>query len=374
MFADSFPLLVKPASCACNLRCAHCFYPQDKKKQGNIKNLRMTRQTLKTLVKSYLAIPLKRHVFIWQGGEPTLMGLDFFAHAFALQSKYKSQGTIIENCLQTNGTLLSKDFSKLLARHEVLVGLSIDGPQSLHDFYRVYPSNAGSHTKVMQSLHSMNQNGVRVNSLTLLTSHNVGKVVDIFTHLRRKNILFQQYIPCVEFDADGKPCPWTVQALPWGKALCDLFDMWLAEQGRVSVRYFDALLYTIITGKSGICHTDTKCGQYAVVEHNGDIYPCDFFVSNQWKLGNIHNTAWPAVWQHPTYMAFRQAKNILADTCSACEWVYLCAGDCPKHRGHFTNTFHTTCSWLCEGYRIFFAHAVPILTALAHTTNAAKTY
>lgn len=364
MLTASFPLLIKPASYSCNLRCAHCFYapvmtplPQ---KQGQ----RMSEETLTTLIKSYLGTPLKRHVFIWQGGEPTLMGEDFFERVIFLQNKYKKIDGIIENCLQTNGTLISKNFSKFLAKNDFLVGLSIDGPEAMHDFYRVYADKKGSYARVMRCFETMNQHGVKINSLTLLSSNNVHNAVEIFHHLAGKNILFQQYIPCVEFDENGNACSWTVDPTGWGRALCNLFDAWLAEQGRISIRYFDALLYRFLTGKSGICHMGKHCGQYAVVEYNGDIFPCDFFVNEQWRLGNICNNTWQDIWKHPVYLNFQQAKSDYANECAKCKWLYICAGDCQKHRGISGAKANAARSWLCTGYKIFFEHAAPTLRKL----------
>lgn len=364
MFTDSFPLLIKPASYSCNLRCSHCFYHPEMFNSPSKKENRMSEKTLQKLIKTYLDIPLERHVFIWQGGEPTLMGKHFFVQAVSLQNKYKKHGNIIENCLQTNGTLISRDFSKFLARNNFLVGLSIDGPGAMHDFYRVYSPNKGSYAKVMENFQTMVKDGVKINSLSLLSSNNVDHAVDIFYHLARKNILFQQYIPCVEFDESGAPRSWTVDPLKWGKALCALFDAWLAEKGRVSIRYFDALLYAFLTGKAGICHMDKHCGQYAVVEYNGDIFPCDFFVNEQWKLGNIHETPWPEVWEHPLYLAFRQSKSAYAKECAECEWLGICAGDCQKHRAAPEEGSAAKRSWLCDGYRMFFEYAAPILRKL----------
>lgn len=369
MLRNAFPLLIKPASYSCNLQCKHCFYSLKTHGTGSRKQLHMSGKTLHRLIRTYLELPLERHVFIWQGGEPTLMGLQFYAQVVQYQKQYATKAHVIENCLQTNGTLITKDFSKFLARNQFLVGLSIDGPQDIHDVYRTYPKDKGSYQKVMESLGLMQKDGVNINALTLLTANNVHHAADIFHHLTSKHILHHQYIPCVEFQPGGNPAPWTVDPLAWGKALCSLFDLWLGERGRISVRYFDALLYTLISGTPGICHMDSQCGHYAVVEYDGSIFPCDFFVSPQWNLGNIHETSWQEVWQHPLYAAFGQGKTTRSEKCSSCQWLALCAGDCQKHRVGAYNTAHSQHSWLCNGYRVFFEHAVPILRRLAGPTH-----
>lgn len=362
---DFFPLLIKPAGSNCNLRCSHCFYGPHTSDAMPGNTQRMSEKTLCKLIKTYLATSLKKHVFIWQGGEPALMGKHFFEHAVLLQNKYKKKYDVIENCIQTNGTLISDDFSKFLARNNFLVGVSIDGPSEVHDFYRVDAANKGSYSRVMTALQTMHRNGVNMNSLTLLTANNIDKATEIFYHLAEKNIIYQQYIPCVEFNEAGSARSWTVDPIQWGRALCSLFDAWLAEKGRISIRYFDALLYTWMTGEYGICHMDKKCGQYAVVAHNGDIYPCDFFVTEQWKLGNISEISWPAVWEHPLYLEFSKAKSAYTDKCTTCEWLSICAGDCQKHRITSTKGTDVAQSWLCAGYKIFFEYAAPKLRALA---------
>ena len=359
----NFPLLIKPASYLCNLRCAHCFYLPGEERGSGKGAPKMTEKTLRRLVRTYLELPLEQHMFIWQGGEPTLMGKQFYVQAAKLQKQFSPAGGVVGNCLQTNATLLTPDFSSFLARNDFLVGVSIDGPAELHDAYRMYAAQKGSHAKVMENYRMLSRDGVKVNALTLLTSRNVARAAEIFHWLADRGILFQQYIPCVEFEPGGGPRPWTVDPKAWGEALCALFDAWWTERGRISVRYFDALLHTLHTGMPGICHMGEACGQYVVVEHNGDLYPCDFFVKEEWKLGNIHTTAWAEIWEHPRYLAFSRAKSELPQACTDCQWLRLCRGDCQKHR-YADGTPERSRSWLCEGYRVFFTHAIPKLPAL----------
>ncbi|MEG2172932.1 MAG: anaerobic sulfatase maturase [Desulfovibrionaceae bacterium] len=359
--APSFPLLIKAPSRQCNLRCTHCFYHPVP--PGKALSQRMSHDTLMQLTRTYLAQPIAQHTFIWQGGEPCLMGLDFFKTAWRFQKKY-TQGSIIANCLQTNGTLITPPFADFLARKNFLVGLSIDGPQALHDTYRKYGSGKGSYAAVHKSLRLLQERKVALNSLTLITSTNIGYIKDIFYMLAENALFFQQYIPCVECSTEGKPLPFSLSGAAWGEALCILFDTWWNTGQRVTIRYFEDLLHTLLTGQAGSCQMGGDCRSYLVVEADGSVYPCDFFVSDAWKLGNIWDNTWEELLHSDLRHTFSLRKRCLPPACQTCHYLALCGGDCQKHRMASVKTAPPQ-SLLCEGYQIFFAHALPRLQEAA---------
>lgn len=357
---QSYPLLIKPASSCCNLRCHHCFYTG--KKIGKISSGLMSLATLESMIREYAQLPLDQYSFIWQGGEPALMGQSFYEEAIILQKKYISSSIPIENYFQTNGTLLDRNFVQFLARNDFLVGISIDGPQEFHNFHRVFPDGQGSFTKVMEVYSLLKEYNVKTNVLTLISAHNVAHIGQIYDWLTEIGFVYQQYIPCVEI-SNNAPESWTVFPEAWGDALCILFDKWIASACTVNIRYFEALLQQLIVNIPGMCQFGKSCLQYAVVESNGSVYPCDFFVKKEMELGNICSISWQQIITSKKYNDFGLRKMDISTQCKNCSFLSVCYGDCQKHRVKFDNIQEK--SWLCEGYQKFFKHALPIFNQLA---------
>jgi uncharacterized protein len=363
---NPFSLLIKPASADCNLRCAYCFYLDRASLYPGSDRHRMSQETLETLIKTYLATPQPQYGFAWQGGEPTLMGLDFFVRVVELQKKYGASGASVANHLQTNGLAVSEDLARHLARYNFLVGVSLDGPAELHDRFRCKADGRGSHDLVIRGLRVLDRHRVKVNILTLVSSANVGHGGRVYRYLRQAGFDHHQYIPCVEFDPSGELQPFAIQAREWGDFLCQVFDEWIdSDVGRVSVRYFDSLLYRMVSGEHNLCHLQDDCRQYFVVEHNGDVYPCDFFVRPELKLGNINQDSWETLQASSTYAQFGARKRDWDPECAECLYLPYCAADCPKHRLNPGPEGAPGKSWLCLGYKQFLAHALPGLRSLA---------
>jgi uncharacterized protein len=364
----SFPLLIKPAGAACNMRCRYCFY-LEKQKLHPEKSGVMGRDVLEKMCRSYLSQPLSRHLFIWQGGEPLVAGLDFFREAVGLQKRYAPCGTVgatVENFVQTNGTLITRDWARFFREEDFLVGVSLDGPEELHDTYRTDSSGRGSYGRVLRGLALLKEAGCRVNILTVVTGSSARHAKNIFTLLCDMGFEHQQYIPCVEFDRAGQPLPWTVGSDAWGGFLIDLGDAW---SGRayldISIRYFDSLLSRLLFGTPRLCHMGSDCRQYLVVERTGDIYPCDFFVDRHFLLGRAGQTPWRQMLESPAFRHFGANKRKRARTCRTCTYQTLCGGDCLKHRMREGRFVPNQQSWLCEGYKAFLAHALPGFEAAA---------
>lgn len=359
-----FSLLIKPASGDCNLRCAYCFYLCKRALFPDSTRHRMSPATLERLVRSYLETDQPQYTFGWQGGEPTLMGLDFYREVVALQRRYGRPGARVANGLQTNATLIDDRWGAFLAEHQVLVGCSLDGPAEVHDRYRVTAGAHGSHAEVLRGIRCLQRQGAEFNVLVLVSQANVREARRVYRYLTDQGFLHQQYIPCVEFDGDGALQPYAITAADWGAFLCELFDTWHpADVRRVSIRHHDALVAKVVDHADVMCTVSRSCCQYFVVEHNGHVYPCDFFVDPEHRLGTLDTHTWPELLALPAYQAFGCRKTAWAPACASCAYLEWCQGDCPKHR-HPLGPTPMARSHLCEGWLRFYAHAAPALRAL----------
>ena len=320
----------------------------------------MTDEILETVIRSYMSTPQPQYAFAWQGGEPTLMGVNFFKRVIELQIKHGAPGTSVANHLQTNGLLITDELAGHLAKYRFLVGISLDGPPTLHNRFRNFPGGGDTHAQVMKGLSVLRDNRVKVNVLTLVSSANVRSGKLVYRYLVDGGFDFHQYIPCVEFDENGQPQPFTITPEAWGDFLCEVFDEWF-KFGRdgVSVRYFDSLIELLIDGNRNVCHLGRNCCAYFVIEHNGDVYPCDFFVDSALKLGNVTRDSFADLKKSPEYAAFGARKTQWSPECAECEYLDYCSADCLKNRLSFGARTSRQKSWLCDGYKRFFRHALP---------------
>ncbi len=358
-----FSLLVKPASADCNLRCRYCFYLDRASLYPATKRHRMSDAVLERMIRSYMGTPQPCYSFGWQGGEPTMMGLEFFKRVTDLQASIGSRGALVANGFQTNGVLLDDDWARHFAQYRFLVGVSVDGPAALHDRFRRDAGGRGTHARVMQGIGALRRQQVDFNVLTLVTQANVDHPERVYDTLCEMGVLFHQYIECVEFDEQGRLRPYAITGREWGNFLCRIFDRWQAhDTHRVSVRLFDTVLMQLVDGISNTCAAGSRCDPYLVVEHNGDVYPCDFHVLPELRLGNLVTDDWTALRGSETYRVFAEAKGRWNAACSSCPWLRHCHGDCPKNRpGRDPGAL----SHLCAGWRQFYAHALPKLASLA---------
>jgi uncharacterized protein len=359
-----FSLLVKPASADCNLDCTYCFY-LDRNGPGASPARSMPPHVLERLIAGFLEVEQEQHVFAWQGGEPTLMGLRFFEEVVALQRRYARPGARVANCLQTNALLIDDEFAAFLAGHDFLLGVSLDGPADVHDRYRRRRDGSGTHAAVMKAVGRLARHGVLLNAVSLVSRAGVDRGREIYRYLRDQGFIHHQYLECVEFVADGRPQPYSITAEEWGRFLCEVFDEWIvADTHRVSVRLFDALLSRLAGGPCLVCSMGSACGAYAVVESNGDVFPCDFFVRPEWKAGNILESAWGELRDAGVIGRFAERKRRWGEACSSCRHLDLCQGDCPKNRRP-PRPGAPPESWLCRGWLSFYEHALPGLRELA---------
>jgi uncharacterized protein len=373
-----FSLLIKPSGADCNLRCSYCFYLGKAALYPESSRHRMSDAVLERLISSYMATSQPQYAFGWQGGEPTLMGLDFFRKVTDLQKKHGRPGAVVANGLQTNGTLIDDAFAAHLAAYHFLLGVSLDGPAELHDPNRVTADGRPTHAKVQAGLACLTRHAVEFNILTLVNALNSRHAEAVYRSLVADGCLYHQYIPCVEFDPQGKPLPFSVEPEVWGEFLCTLFDTWYAaDTRRVSIRLFDSILFRLVEGIANVCHMGRDCRQYFLVEHNGDVYPCDFFAEPDLKLGNIMEHSWEELFNSPVFKQFGGCKAAWNPACDACAWVDLCSGDCLKHR-YAGSRDPRRLSYLCPGWKRFYSHTADRFRRLAdqirrdrHLQNAA---
>lgn len=325
----------------------------------------MDDKVLERIVASFMAIEQPKYIFGWQGGEPTLMGVEFFRRVTEFQQKYGRSGSIVFNGLQTNATQISDELAAHLAEYRFLVGVSLDGPAELHDHFRTRADGQGSHAEVLHGINCLKRHQVEFNGLVLVNSQNVTHAAKIYHYLRRLGINYQQYIPCVEFGPDGEMRPFSITGEAWGVFLNELFDEWYAYDSRtVSIRLFDAIVNEMMDGSLQLCHMTGNCRQYLVVEYNGDVYPCDFFVDPPRKLGNVMTDSWDELLEASRYYQFGSMKADWNDNCASCRFLRYCSGDCLKHR-FYGKEDPKQQSWLCRGWIDFYRHALPGLEALA---------
>ncbi|MFX1389188.1 MAG: anaerobic sulfatase maturase [Promethearchaeota archaeon] len=367
-----FSLLIKPASADCNLRCKYCFYIDHL--ETNKDKPRMSNKVLETLISSYMKTDQnKNYAFGWQGGEPMIMGLKFYQKAIELQKRYAPPGAIISNGLQTNGTLITNDFAQFFGEYKFLLGVSLDGPAYIHDYYRKTIGYKETHHLVMKGIEKLKQNNVEFNILILVNNQNVKKANEIYQYLKEHGFYYHQYIPCVEFDENNNPKPFSITGKEWGIFLCDLFDQWKKEDiNRISIRLFDSILEYLIYGRYNVCCMGKDCRQYFVVEYDGCIYPCDFFVRKDLLLGNILEDSWDDLFESPTYQKFGRKKSIWHSECNSCSYLNLCHGDCQKFRiGNLD--LSKNLSVLCKGWKIFYTHALAQLKIISDQVKNKET-
>jgi uncharacterized protein len=381
-----FHIMAKPHGPICNLSCTYCYYlEKENLYPGNGRDFRMRDEVLENYVRQYiLAQPAETIRFAWQGGEPTLLGVKFFERAIELQKKYAG-GRKIENAFQTNGTLLDDKWGEFLARNNFLIGLSIDGPEELHDAYRVDKGGQPTFGRVMRGLSFLKKHGVDFNTLTVVNRKNSYHAGEVYRFLKQIGSTFLQFIPIVEQvsseqDANGlvllKPfsrqqttvSEWSVEPLQFGSFLLQIFDAWVIQDvGRIFVQIFDVSLESWHGVPQSLCVFAPECGQALAIEHNGDLYSCDHFVYPENKLGNIMDRSLDTLITQPQQSRFGRAKAAaLPLDCQKCDVLFACNGECPKHRFGQTASGEYGLNYLCAGYKHFFHYINPYMRFMAN--------
>lgn len=361
-------LLIKPSGPDCNLDCTYCFYLDKAQLFPATKTHRMSLETLEEMTRQALQQRAPHISFSWQGGEPTLMGLPFFRNAVEFQKKYGA-GKTVGNGLQTNGILLDAEWASFLKQYDFLVGLSLDGPEHIHDRYRIATGGQGSWQRVYDCAKMLIGEDVATNALIVVNDYSVQFPEEIYRFHKDLGLTYMQFIPCVETDPTNpaQAAAFSVSAEQYGKFLNKVFDLWHADirdgVAAVSVRYFDSVFHKYVGLDAPDCTLMKSCGTYVVVEHTGDVYACDFFVEDTWKLGNVMTHRLVEILNSPRQTEFGDMKAALPGECVDCEWLRKCQGGCTKdrirdHQDKGSNHF-------CLSYKMFFEHADVRLQSLA---------
>ena len=368
----AFNLMIKPAGSLCNLGCHYCYY-LDKADIYGGKQPRMTLETLEKLTREYIAAnDVPEVTFNWHGGEPLVMGLDFYRKAVELQSRY-AEGKIIHNTLQTNGTLITEEAADFFRLNNFLIGISIDGPADIHDKYRKDKGGLPTFDKVMRGLDLLRQRGVEFNTMSTINKASEGRGQEVYQFLKHIGSRYMQFMPVVEhvrqsvivdpYEKEAEIAPWSVSSQGFGRFMCEIFDYWVRNDvGQYFVNLFDATLAGYCGVQPGTCAYASTCGGNTVVEHNGDVYPCDHFVYPKYLMGNINERPLrEMVISEEQYRFGLEKRNNLPSRCFSCRYGHLCHGECPKHRFNRTENGDTGLSALCEGYMTFYSHSAPYM-------------
>ncbi len=388
--------MAKPIGPVCNLRCEYCFYLEKETFYPDGETYRMSDEVLEAYIRqvaeAHAEIP--ELIFAWQGGEPTLLGIEFFEKALELQKRYAG-GKPVRNTLQTNGTLLDDEWCRFLKKNNFLVGLSLDGPEELHDRYRRDAGGAGSFAKVLRALNLMKKHGVEFNILACVNRETSKRPLDVYGFFKDIGVEFIQFIPIVELAANeettqlglqlGVPSDpgngeasvrvtdWTVEPENYGDFLITIFDEWVRNDvGSVFVMNFEWALVSFIGIQMPACFFAPVCGNAGIIEHNGDIYSCDHYMYPRYRLGNILTDNLASMMDSPQQREFGADKEKLPRYCLECRVLKACYGECPKHRFAVTPDGESGLNYLCAGYKKYFNHILPYLKAMTDLLNAGK--
>ena len=381
-------VVAKPIGPVCNLNCEYCFYLEKQALFSPGEQYRMSDDVLASFITNYIASqPTPVVEFVWQGGEPTLLGIDFFKRVIELQKPYTRQKTI-SNSLQTNGTMLTDEWCEFLKKHNFMTGISLDGPKEIHDRYRRDRNGKGSFDQVMRGLRLLQKHKVEYNILACVARETANQPLDVYRFFRDEGIEFIQFSPVVERLPDecssqhglrlaGPPAletveqqtqvtPWTVIPEEYGDFLIAIYEEWVRHDvGKVFVMNFEWALNAWIGNSSPVCIHAKTCGRSVVIEHNGDVFACDHCVYPHYRLGNIMNSQLDAMVEKSLHSGFGVIKeSALTNKCKECDVLAACQGGCPKHRFTKTDYDEPGLHYLCPGYKNFFHHIPKYLRAM----------
>ncbi|WP_152396696.1 anaerobic sulfatase maturase [Paenibacillus guangzhouensis] len=355
-------LMWKTVSEECNLACDYCYYSScHGRPSADIQ--RIDDELLRKVIQEMMQGSRGSVSFAWQGGEPLLAGLDFFRRVVQYQQHYAPRNTIISNALQTNGTLVTREWAAFFRQYSFLLGVSVDGPAWIHDRRRKTGSGKGSYDRVMQGIEVLREARVDFNILMVIHEDNVHEAEAITTWIDQHQFDFVQFIPGMDFrsqdaGAEGK---FLVTAKQYGQFLCQIFDWWYRDgEPCVSVRVFDNWLQRLVGQEPEMCVHRESCPSILILEQNGAAYPCDFYIHEQYRLGDAGEQSLSALMADSAWDAFRSQKQVLADACRACEYVQYCHGGCPRHR-----VGNAGQDALCESYRMLYAYGEDRMRRLA---------
>jgi uncharacterized protein len=361
-------VLIKPTGPDCNLNCTYCFYLKKSELFKQTPVHRMSSHIQEELIRQVMQQSGDNVSLAWQGGEPTLMGLDFYKRTIGLEKKY-GHNQSVGNSLQTNGMLLDKNWASFLKEFDWLVGISLDGPEHIHNRYRFDKGQKETHQRVEENAIMLQQEGVAANAMCALTSYSVQFPDELYAYYKNLGYTFMQFIPIVEPDKNdpSKAAEFSVSAVDYGNFLIRMFDLWLADfvngVPTTSIRHFESVFHSYVGMEAPECTMMKECGPYLVVEHNGNVYSCDFFVEPKWRLGNIMHDRLINMLNSKKQQTFGAVKSVLPPECRKCSWLHNCFGGCTKDRLKDPEDHHKP--RFCTTTKMFLKHADPTLKHLA---------
>lgn len=378
--SEAFHIMVKPTGSICNMDCQYCFYLEKSKLYPSKKNWRMPENVLEHFIKEYIQtqdIPTIH--FTWQGGEPTLLGVDYFRKIVELQKQY-ADGKNIVNALQTNAVLLDDNWCDFFVKNNFLLGVSIDGPEQLHNKYRYYKNKRSSFDDVMRGISFLKKHKVEFNTLTCVQKENSYHPLEVYNFLKESGSQFMQFIPIVEREVEessrdelrlispdskfnANVTEWSVEPLQYGKFLSTIFDQWVRNDvGDFFIQQFEVALESWMGMRQSLCVFSETCGTAMALEHNGDLYSCDHYVYPNNKLGNITEDELKMLVNSEQQIKFgKDKRDTLPEYCNQCDYKFACNGECPKHRFIESPSREKGLNYLCEGYKYFFNHIDPYM-------------
>ena len=365
-----FQVFIKPAGPSCNLDCHYCYYLKKKHLYPDSPLFRMPEDILEATIVQHIEAstdPVIR--FSWHGGEPTVLGLDYFRQIVGIQRKHLPPNRKIFNGIQTNGTLLDEAWCRFFADEGFAIGISLDGPQELHNRYRVTKDGQPTFEKTLRGYQLLQQCGISAEILCVVNGHNVRYPLDVYRFFKQLHARYITFLPLVEFQQGTKAgvSRRTVPSQMFGNFLCTIFDEWKAKDiGKIQVQIFEEAARTAFGQEHTLCVFRETCGGVPVIEHNGDFYSCDHFVDEDHRLGNIMVTPLADLLDSPAQKTFGHSKlDTLPHYCRICEVRAMCQGGCPKNRFIQTPDGEKGLNYLCEGYKQFFAHCQPFVSEVA---------
>jgi uncharacterized protein len=372
-----FQVFAKPVGSICNLDCHYCYYLKKERLYPKGESFRMPDNILEEYIVQHIdASPETVIRFSWHGGEPTVLGLDYFRKIVALQRKHQPPNQRIANGIQTNGTLLDEEWCRFFAAEGFAVGLSLDGDREMHDQYRVTKDQKPTHEQTMLGYRLLQKHRVYTDILCVVSAYNVQFPHQVYRFFKQINAQYISFLPLVEpqLDAEGSVNPISVPAEAWGVFLCTIFDEWRDQDiGQIKVQIFEEAARTAFNQEHSLCIFRPTCGDIPVVEHNGDFYSCDHFVDVEHYLGNIKETPLVELLESPAQRAFGKAKlETLPRYCQHCRVRAMCNGECPKNRFLKTPDEEPGLNYLCAGYKRFFTHCQPFVSEVAALWNRQK--
>jgi uncharacterized protein len=368
--ARKFQIFAKPVGSICNLDCRYCYYLGKEYLYPDGAPVRMPDDVLENYIVQHIeATPGPEVAFSWHGGEPTVLGLDYFRKIVSLQRRHTPAGHRVTNGIQTNGFLLDEEWCRFFAAEHFGVGLSLDGPQEMHDRYRLTKGGQGSHRQALQALKLLRRFRIPFDILCVVNDYNVRYPTQVYRFFKENGTRYIGFLPAVEWtpEAPGGISACTVPARAYGIFLCTIFDEWVRQDvGRIRVQIFEEAVRPAQGMDHSLCIFRETCGDIPVIEHNGDLFSCDHYVDEKHRLGNIGQVPLVELLEHPAQRAFGQAKkDSLPRCCRECEVLAMCNGGCPKDRFLLTPDGEAGLNYLCEGLKIFFTHSIPYLIQLS---------